>query len=162
MYNEVNKSKIIRNPVHFLAFGLGLGFSPYAPGTFGTLLGVIIYVINYYTLTINLALLSFILFCIGIYICGKTARDINFHDHPGIVWDEVVGYLITMIFIPFSLFNLFLGFLWFRVFDILKPWPIRKIDESVNGGFGIMFDDVLAGVYANVVLNLILYFEMIK
>lgn len=156
MHNTIDKLKIAKHPIHFLAFGLGLGFLPVAPGTFGTLLGVFIYIANYLYFGINLILLSIITFFIGIYLCGKTSLDINYHDHPGIVWDEVVGYLITMIFIPFNTVNIILGFLLFRFFDILKPWPIRQLDEKVIGGFGIMIDDVLAAIYANVSLNIIL------
>lgn len=101
--------------------------------------------------------LIIISFIFGVYICGKTAKDINHHDHPGIVWDEVVGYLLTMLFIPFDLVYIALGFLLFRFFDILKPWPIRTIDKHVQGGLGIMLDDILAGIYANIIMNIIIY-----
>ncbi len=157
---EINKVKIVKNPIHFIAFGLGLGFMPIAPGTFGTLLGVVIYIINFLYLSVSSILLIFLFFISGIYICGKTAKDIKHHDHPGIVWDEVVGYLLTMLFIPFSLLHLVLGFLLFRFFDILKPWPIRNIDRKVDGGLGIMLDDVLAGLYANIIMNIIIYLRV--
>lgn len=157
MHNQISYMKIAKNPIHFLAFGLGLGFLPVAPGTFGTLLGVILYYFNYVYFSFNLIILSVLCFVFGVYLCGKTALDINYHDHPGIVWDEVVGYLITMIFIPFGYLNMGLAFLLFRFFDILKPWPIRYVDSKVAGGIGIMLDDVLAGVYANICLNLMLY-----
>jgi phosphatidylglycerophosphatase A len=158
--NNINYLNIIKNPVHFLAFGLGLGFLPLAPGTFGTILGVVLYIASYY-LGINLLLLAILSFILGIYLCGRTARDINYHDHPGIVWDEVAGYLITMLFVPYTYINILLGFVLFRLFDIVKPWPIKVIDQKITGGLGIMLDDVLAAIFANMVLNLILYLGFI-
>ena len=158
MKNTINKIQIIKNPIHLLAFGLGLGFMPFMPGTFGTLLGVLIYFLNnYYFITPEVVLLI-LTTILGIYICGKTAKDINHHDHPGIVFDEVVGYLVTMLFISFSVFNIILGFILFRIFDIVKPWPISYCDKKLNGGFGIMFDDILAGIFANIVLRMILLY----
>lgn len=158
---KVDKIKIIKNPIHFIAFGLGLGFAPIAPGTFGTLLGIFIYLFNYLFLSLNSILLIFICCVFGIYICGKTAKDLNYHDHPGIVWDEVVGYLVTMLFLPFDALNIVLGFIIFRFFDILKPWPILTIDKKVQGGLGIMLDDLLAGVYANLIMNIIIYMRFV-
>ena len=77
------------------------------------------------------------------------------HDHPGIVWDEVVGYLLVMVAVPRTILFVVLGFILFRFFDILKPWPIRIIDQKVHGGFGIMVDDVVAAVFAAIVLQII-------
>ena len=101
---------------------------------------------------------SVTLVCIigGISICGVASRSLGTHDHPGIVWDEIAGMLLTMIFIPFSWINLGLGFVLFRIFDILKPWPIRHVDRRVGGGLGIMLDDILAAVFANILLRLLL------
>ena len=82
------------------------------------------------------------------------------HDHPGIVWDEIVGFLITMYLAPVSWIWIVTGFALFRVFDILKPWPIRWLDEKVKGGIGIMLDDILAGIFAWVVLQIIVNFTM--
>jgi len=84
----------------------------------------------------------------GIVICQKAADAVGVHDHPAIVWDEIVGYLITMAFVPFSWLNLVIGFALFRFFDIIKPWPISYFDKYVHGGLGIMVDDILAGVFA--------------
>lgn len=152
--------KIITNPIHFLAFGLGLGLLPFIPGTFGTLLGVLIYILNKLYLGYSEIIIIIFSFILGVYLCGKTAKALNHHDHPGIVFDEVVGYLITMCntmgLISFNLTHIILGFLLFRIFDIIKPWPISYVDRKVQGGFGIMFDDVLAGVCANIVLNIII------
>jgi phosphatidylglycerophosphatase A len=91
-------------------------------------------------------------FLIGIWICDSASKDIGSHDHGGIVWDEIVGMMITLAFVPISFGNLVLGFLLFRFFDILKPWPIRLLDRKVHGGFGIMLDDVVAGMFSAVIL----------
>jgi phosphatidylglycerophosphatase A len=93
----------------------------------------------------------------GISICGIASKTLDSHDHPGIVWDEIAGMMLTMIFIPFSWLNLGLGFLLFRIFDILKPWPIRLVDRKVGGGLGIMLDDILAAVFANILLRIVLH-----
>ena len=98
-----------------------------------------------------------VLFLIGIWLCGKTAKDLGVHDHPAIVWDEIVGYLVTMILVPSGWQWLLAGFVLFRLFDIWKPWPIYLIDKRVGGGFGIMIDDVIAGIFALLILQLIVY-----
>ncbi|MEY8195315.1 MAG: phosphatidylglycerophosphatase A, partial [Cycloclasticus sp.] len=84
----------------------------------------------------------------GIWICGQAAKELGVHDHGGIVWDEIAGYLLTMYWVDFSWQNVLLGFVLFRLFDILKPWPINWVDRRVGGGFGIMLDDLLAGLMA--------------
>lgn len=143
------------DPVHFLAFGFGLGRIPVAPGTFGTLAGIPFFLLlQPLTLAVYLAIVA-VMFLVGIWLCHKTAHDLGVHDHPGIVWDEIVGYLITMTAAPAGWQWLVIGFVLFRVFDILKPWPIRYFDRKVPGGFGIMLDDVLAGVFAAMILQLI-------
>ena len=93
-----------------------------------------------------------IMFVLGCYLCGKTANDVGVPDHGAIVWDEIVGYLLTMAFVSPSAVNVVVGFILFRVFDIIKPWPIKTLDRSVHGGFGIMIDDVLAAIFAGVLL----------
>ena len=144
---------IWRNPIHFLAFGLGSGAMPVAPGTFGTLVAIPLYLLQvsfplwFYLVTVVL------LFAIGVWLCGVTSHDLGVHDHSGIVWDEIVGYLVTMIAVPDSIAWVIGGFILFRLFDIWKPWPIRWVDRQVSGGFGIMFDDILAGLYALLVLQ---------
>lgn len=164
MYNKLTKediSRIIKHPVYFLAFGLGLGLMPIVPGTFGTILGVIIYVINNLYFGLNEILVITIGFLIGVYLCHKTAKDFAYHDHPGIVWDEVIGYLVTMLFIPYGIINILTGFILFRIFDVIKPWPIGLIDKKVDGGLGIMLDDILAGVYANLCFYVLFYFNIL-
>jgi phosphatidylglycerophosphatase A len=136
------------NPIHFLAFGFGSGAMPIAPGTFGTLAAIPIYfLLRELSLPVYTVILLFII-GIGIWICDVAARDTGVHDHPGIVWDEIAGYLLTMWAAPKGIGWLGLGFIFFRLFDIWKPWPIRWLDRKVQGGLGIMVDDLLAAVYA--------------
>lgn len=151
------KPAVFRDPVHFFAFGFGTGLSPVAPGTVGTLVGVLVhalYLVFAVPLTVRGVLL--VIICLaGIWICDVSAKRLGVHDHPGIVWDEIAGYLITVLLLPDSWLWLVLGFVMFRVFDIAKPWPIRVVDKRVHGGLGIMLDDVIAGVFAGVILLVI-------
>lgn len=145
----------LKNPVHFLALGFGSGLAAKAPGTFGTLAAIPLYLLMaqlplaWY---LGLTLLSVLA---GIYICDKAAKDMGVHDHGAIVWDEVAGLLITMIAAPVGWVWLLVGFGLFRFFDIIKPWPIRWLDAKVEGGFGIMIDDVLAGFFAFIGLQIL-------
>ncbi|NNC98775.1 MAG: phosphatidylglycerophosphatase A [Gammaproteobacteria bacterium] len=148
----------LSNPIHFLALGFGSGLLKPAPGTWGTLAAVPIYWLIVHVMALSLEqylLLTVTLFLVGIYLCGKTARDVGVPDHSSIVWDEIVGFLVTMLAVTPSLINLAAGFALFRMFDIVKPWPIGKIDKSVHGGFGIMIDDVIAGLGACLALHLL-------
>ncbi len=139
---------LLRDPGHLLALGFGSGLAPRAPGTFGTLVAVPVYLLcAQLPLVIYLSVVV-AAFVLGVYLCGRTARALDVHDHPGIVWDEVVGYLLTMAWAPSGWLWVVLGFICFRLFDILKPWPISVLDRSVHGGLGIMIDDALAGVLA--------------
>jgi len=101
------------------------------------------------------AAIVFAAFIIGIFLCGKTADDLGVHDHPGIVWDEFVGFWITMFAAPAGFLWLLAGFALFRLFDIWKPWPIKILDNKIETGFGIMIDDVLAGIYALAILQIV-------
>jgi len=140
--------RLLSNPLHFLSLGFGSGLSPFAPGTLGTLFAIPLYLLlaqlplAYYLLAIIVA------FAIGVYLCGYTSRALGEHDHSGIVWDEFVGFWITMIAVPATWQWILAGFVLFRLFDIVKPWPVKVADEKMKGGFGIMFDDVLAALYA--------------
>jgi phosphatidylglycerophosphatase A len=137
-----------KNPVHLLAVGFGSGAAPYAPGTFGTVAAVPLYLVLHWLPLpwyLGATLLSFLL---GIWLCGATARDLGVHDHSGIVWDEFVGYLVTMTAAPAGWIWVAAGFVLFRFFDVVKPWPIHWADRQVSGGLGIMLDDVLAGAYS--------------
>ena len=139
---------VLRNPVHLLAFGFGSGALPRAPGTCGTLAAI-----PFYLLLAQLPLALYLLalvaaFALGIYLCGRTARNLGVHDHGGIVWDEFVGFWITMLVAPPGWLWLLAGFILFRLFDILKPFPINWLDKRVEGGLGIMLDDAVAGTFA--------------
>ncbi len=154
---QPNPQRILSNPIHCLAFGFGSGLAPKAPGTFGTLAAVPLFL-----LMSSLSLSEYLFVVIfasvaGIYFCDKTAKDLRVHDHPGIVWDEFVGFWITMIAVPVTWWSLVLGFVLFRLFDIWKPWPIKWVDKHVHGGFGIMLDDILAGLLALGSLHLLIY-----
>lgn len=144
--------------VHFLAFGLGSGAAPKAPGTFGTIAAIPLFL-----LLAQLPLWAYIVvlvasFALGVYLCEQTSKDMGVHDHGGIVWDEFVGFWIAMTALPFHWAWILAGFLLFRLFDILKPWPISWLDKRVHGGFGIMIDDVLAGIFALVVLQAVNFY----
>ena len=146
-----------RHPAHLAAFGFGSGCALKAPGTFGTLMAVLLYLpMQAWSLGWYCGFIVFS-FALGVYLCQKASDALGVHDHGGIVWDEFVGFWITMIAAPEGWQWIVLGFCLFRLFDIWKPQPIKWLDEKVEGGLGIMLDDVLAGVYALICLQLIHY-----
>lgn len=147
-----------RQPLAGLAFGFGAGLAPRMPGTVGTLAAVPFYLVLQYLPLWGYLLTVVIGFIVGIYICGITAEKLGVHDHGGIVWDEFIGYWIAMIGAPSGWFWIILGFVLFRLFDILKPWPISVADRRLKGGLGIMLDDVMAGIAAAVGLQIVVYF----
>jgi phosphatidylglycerophosphatase A len=144
-----------QNPLYFIAFGFGSGTIPVAPGTFGTLLAIPFYLflrelpLTYYLIFVVL----FIAF--SSWLCDYVSRDIHVHDHPGMCIDEFAGFFVTMIAAPHSWVWIVLGFCLFRIFDILKPWPINYLDKNVPGGFGMVIDDVAAGILAFVIMYII-------
>lgn len=149
--------QLLENPNHLFAFGFGSGLAPKAPGTFGTLVAI-----PFFILLQDLSwpiYLSWLLvtFALGVLWCDRSSKALGVHDHGGIVWDEFVGFWITMFMAPAGWIWIVIGFVLFRFFDIIKPWPISWLDKKVHGGFGIMIDDVLAGIYALLVLQLIAY-----
>ena len=146
---------LIRKPVHWLAFGFGSGLSPKAPGTMGTLVAVPLYLLLTELPLAGYLLVLALSFAVGVWLCHKTAADMGVHDHGGIVWDEFVGFWLTMLLAPTGWQWVLVGFVAFRFFDIVKPWPIRWLDRHVHGGFGIMIDDVVAGVFAWLTLQLL-------
>ena len=155
----VNAREILGSPVHFIAFGFGTGLSPKGPGTVGTLAGLpLFWLLQSLPLATYLALCA-LLFVFGCWVCGTSAKRLGVHDHGGIVFDEIVGLLASaapLLALPLdqrqTLMGLVLAFGAFRLFDILKPWPIRAIDARVGGGFGIMLDDLIAALMAAAVL----------
>lgn len=151
---------ILSTPEHLLAFGFGAGLAPRAPGTFGTLVGVAVFALLLWLPWPAFAVATLALFAFGCWVCGESARLLGVHDYGGIVFDEIVGYLIAaapLVWVrPSSAggwaAGIVLAFVLFRLFDIAKPWPIRVLDRRVHGGFGIMIDDALAGLIAALLL----------
>lgn len=145
----------LRHPAVLLACGLGAGLAPRAPGTAGTLLGVALWFpLAQAPLAVYLAVLALAL-AASVPICAQAARRLGAADHPGIVLDEIVGYLVAMIAVPVTWQATVGGFVLFRLFDIWKPWPVCLVDRHVKGGLGVVLDDVLAGLYALLCLQLI-------
>ena len=150
--------QVWRNVWHFLAFGFGSGLARKAPGTWGTVVGLV-FVPPLQMLGLLPGLVIILLASVfGIWLCGKVADDLGMHDHGGIVWDEIVGIWITLILLPAHWGWWLAGFVAFRFFDILKPWPISVLDRRLGGGLGIMLDDILAGVFAALVLLAVQWF----
>lgn len=148
-------AEYLRNPTHLLSLGFGSGLSPKAPGTFGSLAALPLWYVLQLLPASSYVVAVLLAFALGVYICGETARALGVHDHGGIVWDEFVGLWIALFLLPEGWQWILIGFALFRLFDIWKPWPIRVLDAKVHGGLGIMIDDVLAGFYAFVVVQLL-------
>jgi phosphatidylglycerophosphatase A len=146
---------LLKNPIHLLSVGFGSGLAKKAPGTFGTIAALPFWYALQFLSPVYYIVVLLAAFALGVYLCGATAKALGVHDHGGIVWDEFVGLWIALFMVPMNIYWIALGFALFRLFDIWKPWPIRVLDAQVHGGFGIMIDDVLAGVYAYLVLQLI-------
>jgi len=145
---------VMTDPVNFLAFGFGTGLAPFAPGTFGSIPGLVLFWLTMdFGLYVQLGIAASMTL-VGIWICGESARRIGVHDHGGIVWDEIVGMYVTLMVAPVSIVGFVLAFILFRIMDIVKPWPIRDLDHSIHGGLGIMLDDLVAALYAALLLGL--------
>ena len=146
--------KVLTDPVNFLAFGFGTGLAPAAPGTVGSLPGVALFWLTMgFGLYVQLGI-ALLLVVSGIWLCGESARRIGVHDHGGIVWDEIAGMYLTLLLAPPTIAGFALAFGLFRLFDIVKPWPIRDLDHRLGGGLGIMLDDLAAALYALISLAL--------
>jgi len=146
--------KVFTRPDYFLAFGLGSGLAPKAPGTAGSMLGLILFV-PLLTLPIWIQIVVILFaFTLGVYVSGRVAVELNLKDPSVIVWDEFVGMWIVMLWLP-SYYWLIPAFLLFRLFDITKPWPVSVADRQLEGGLGIMLDDVVAGLYALGILQVL-------
>jgi phosphatidylglycerophosphatase A len=142
-----------RNPWHFIAFGFGSGAIQPAPGTWGTLVGLLFVPLLQLLSVWAYAAVIIAGALFGIWLCGKVSRDLGVHDHGGIVWDEIVGIWISLFLLPADWVWWLAGFVLFRILDIAKPWPIRWADRQVHGGLGIMLDDLMAGVLACAILH---------
>ncbi len=146
---------VLTDPVHLIAFGFGTGLAPVAPGTFGSLPGVLLF---WLTVDFGPYVQSGVvagLVLAGIWLCGESARRIGVHDHGGIVWDEIAGMYLTLLLAgAATLTGYVLAFVLFRITDIVKPWPIRDLDHRIHGGLGIMLDDLVAALYAALLVAL--------
>lgn len=152
-------AKFLFHPVHFLALGLGSGMPRVAPGTFGTLAALGLFLIAHILFgpihwAVHIAILV-VTTVLGVYLCDKTAENLGVHDHGGIVWDEFVGFWACMLLIPVTWGWVLAAFVLFRFFDIVKPWPIKWADQKVSGGLGIMLDDLIAAGYVLIILHLV-------
>ncbi|MBI3546868.1 MAG: phosphatidylglycerophosphatase A [Gammaproteobacteria bacterium] len=148
----------VRKIARFFAQGFGSGKIPFAPGTFGTLVAIPIYVLLRELPPFVYALVVIGMFAVGVWFCQVTEQDLGKQDHASIVWDEIVGYLITMFMAPSGWGWVLLGFCLFRLFDIWKPFPIRSVERRVPGGLGVMLDDALAAVYALALMQITVRF----
>jgi len=158
-YSQIELLKAFKgHPIHWLAMGFGTGLFPKAPGTFGTLAALPFIVLTASQTQWVQWVIFLLIFISGIWICQKSADALGAHDHGSIVWDEIAGYYLVMLFVPITALSLLLGFILFRIFDILKPWPIKYLDKHIHGGLGIMLDDILAGIFAGGLLYGIQHF----
>lgn len=147
--------KVWQDPTYFIAFGFGSGLMPTAPGTWGTLAALPLYLLMMHCHWAVYLLLTLAAFALGVWVCECVSKDLGVHDYKGIVWDEVVGYLLTMFLAPPGFKWMLCGFVLFRIFDIWKPQPIGYLDQKVKGGLGIMIDDVAAAVPAWIIMQLL-------
>ncbi|HEX4044986.1 MAG TPA: phosphatidylglycerophosphatase A [Gammaproteobacteria bacterium] len=145
---------IWQDPYYFLAFGLGTGAIPFAPGTFGTLMAIPFYLLLatilpavYYVVFVGVFVM------LSVWLCERVSQAMHVHDHPGMVIDEFAGFFVTMMYAPAGWIWVVMGFILFRIFDIWKPWPIHWLDEKIAGGLGIVLDDVIAGIYALIIMH---------
>lgn len=160
--DKVLRKKVkLSHPAHFLGFGFGSGLIPLMPGTMGSLAAIPLIIAMSYLPLYGFLAITLISAIVGIWICGKVSYDLGVHDHGSIVWDEIAGMMIVFIAIPITWHSLLIGFVLFRIFDILKPWPISFFDKNVHGGWGIMVDDLLAGAIALALMHVIYYFILI-
>jgi phosphatidylglycerophosphatase A len=153
--SEINFFQKMNYFISLLATGFGVGYSPVAPGTLGTLLAIPVY---YFLSAIpspiyEITLIGF--FFLSVWISENAEIFFGKKDDQRIVIDEMMGFLITMLWVPKTTHFIVIGFFLFRLFDILKPFPIRRLERGLKGGFGVVLDDVIAGVYANIILHLV-------
>ena len=151
---------LLSHPAHFISLGFGAGLSPWAPGTVGTLLGWALYPLIRTPVSefVFLALLASF-FLAGVLAAERTGRALGVPDHGGIVWDEMVAIWLVLLFTPAGLLWQVVAVVLFRFFDIAKPPPVRWADRSFKGGFGVMFDDLVAAGYALLALAVLVHLQ---
>ncbi|HSH97970.1 MAG: phosphatidylglycerophosphatase A [Methylophilaceae bacterium] len=160
MTTSPNLKFLFQHPAHFFALGFGSGLSPKAPGTFGTIVGVPTFILLMSAPEFLHSSIIALLFLLGIPLCHIAGKNLGVSDHGSIVWDEIVAFMLVLEFSPFSWVWWLAAFLLFRLFDIWKPFPIRLCDQKLKGGFGVMFDDLLAAIYAIISLKALLWLTM--
>lgn len=150
-----NPDILIKDPALAIAFGLGAGLAPKIPGTVGTLLAIPLWWMFSGLGLLPYLVLTMLAFVFGVWVCERAMSILGEHDHRGIVFDEIVGYFAALAFVPAGPWWVLLSFVLFRLFDILKPWPISWLDRRVPGGFGVMVDDLAAGACTAIVILLV-------
>ncbi len=151
-----------RNPLHFIAFGFGTGALPIAPGTFGTLVAIPIYLLLH-LLTLQFYLgVTLLIMLASMWICERVSNDIGVRDHQGMCLDEIAGFLFAMIGVPFGWGWIAAAFILFRIFDIVKPWPINWLDQNIHGGVGMILDDVAAGIASCLILLCVHHLSLLQ
>ncbi|MCE9633595.1 MAG: phosphatidylglycerophosphatase A [Methylophilales bacterium] len=148
---------LLRHPAHYFALGFGSGLFPKAPGTAGSLAAIPLFLLIPASTLAPTFITLVLLFLFGVWCCDVTGKALGVSDHGSIVWDEMVAMWLILAFMPRTALWIGLGFLLFRLFDIWKPFPIRQCDAKLKGGFGVMFDDVLAAIYALIILKGLLW-----
>ncbi|WFP51282.1 phosphatidylglycerophosphatase A [Methylomonas sp. EFPC3] len=151
--SQLSTRQILQDPELFLAFGFGAGLFRFMPGTFGTAAAIPLYWGLAQTGNVVYLVATLAAIALGVRLCDRAAAKLQVHDFGGIVWDEIAGFLVTMLGVALSWQSLLVGFVLFRLLDILKPWPIKWLDRNVDGGLGIMLDDIAAGAIACLILH---------
>ena len=150
-------SRVFSRPDYFLAMGLGAGLSPRAPGTAGSVVALLLFIpLSLLPLLLQLSIIGVGLVG-GVYLCDRVATHMSVKDPSAIVWDEFIGMWISLLFVPLVWYWWILAFVMFRIFDVLKPWPVSWADRELEGGMGIMCDDVIAGVFALASTHLVIW-----
>ena len=157
MTKQLQNHQVWTNPLHFIAFGFGSGLLPIMPGTYATIVAIPIFLVLQSMGWVIYAIATVLITLFGVWLSEKVSKDIGIHDYPGMNFDEIVGYLVTMFLAPKGWIWILLGFGLFRLFDILKPWPINWVDKNVKGGVGVILDDVMAGILSFIVIQIAVF-----
>lgn len=153
--------EVFTNPIYLTACGFGTGLVPKAPGTVGTMVAIPIFAASSWLPVPVQGVVLVCMFMVGCFVCDTVAGSLETRDPGVIVWDEIVGYCVAMFMIPMSFQSIVIGFAIFRMFDILKPWPISWVEKKFSGGFGIMIDDVVAGFGCNAILHILVFMNFL-
>jgi len=143
---NINSRDVFSHPAFFLATGFGIGLIPFAPGTWGSLLGILIYLALHALGLMSLweLLIILLFFFLALWACNVVLEKSDVHDPPALVIDETVAMMLLLVTIPITTVWVIVAFLTFRVLDIFKPWPISTVDAKIKTGLGVMLDDLVA------------------